>query len=291
MSVERPGQSTQPESIPLQETSAERKEREIEAIQEIRNRYGILFITCQPTGVWQALGCPEGDQEWVRKGLGLPEGTDRLKVLRATEESLPDTVPEHGVIIGGSAHSVYEDLPWIKNLKTFIRAMAAQDKPVLGICFGQQLVAEAFGGKVQKGDKGREIGVVNIDLTQEGTQDPLFENVPAHFFSATSHGDVVTDLPPLESTAVLARNDLYPYQALALGDRIRATQFHPEVSQATIESIVRARAEILKKEGIIPGQDLESFVADLREKEVEGVRQRILQNFDRNFIVRFAVKS
>ena len=65
---------------------------------------------------------------------------------------------EDGWLITGSRHGVYEDLPWMRTLKDFLRQAAARRVPVVGICFGHQILAEAMGGRVEK--SGRSWGVV-----------------------------------------------------------------------------------------------------------------------------------
>lgn len=272
-----------------------RAERVIEAIGDIRDRYGILFISCQPEQSFKGLGLAAShedarglDREWFVKALGLPLDTDRVRTIYAPEGNLPTTVPESGIIIGGSKHSVYEDQPWIRNLEEFLRGAAALGKPMLGVCFGHQLIAQTFGGTVEKGTKGWELGIANVNLDKDsGISDPLFEGVAAQFPSAMSHQDIVTHLPPLKKTAVLARNDMYAHQALAIGDRIRSVQFHPEIDRRTLEQIVTARKDILFKEGITSEEGWEDFMASLRRQPIEAVGQTILRNFDRNFLVQY----
>lgn len=150
-----------PEST--QETEA-LKQKRWEVIEGIRENYGILFISALPKGYAEQLGVAD-DETWFRDALGLPPGSKNLKTVRATMEVLPSSVEEGAVLIGGSPHNpVEKDQPWIDRLEELIRIMHARQKPILGVCFGHQLIAQALGGKTEKNPKGREFGTATIDL-------------------------------------------------------------------------------------------------------------------------------
>lgn len=302
MGPENPNLHTNPEQPTTSEESLESpevarpheslEERRNEVIQDIRSRHGILYIACSPHDSYKVSGLPAHESEWVREGLGLPKGTDRLTMINALEEPLPSTVQEQGVIIGGSIHSVYENTPWIKRLEEFVRAMYAQGKPMLGICFGHQIIAQAFGGKVEKGEKGGETGAVTIDLDEEGALDPVFEGLNKQFASAMAHHDVVSELPQLERVAVLAKTSKYNNQAMAIGDKVRTVQFHPEMTRDIIGRITRYSKEELLREGDIPSEaDFEELMKTIQSSEIDETGRRILQNFDTNFVLRLGEKK
>ncbi len=271
-------------------TEVLRSERQAEVVSDLRDRYGILFVMAQPRELIRNLGLTTEDTDWFKEALGLPKDTDRLRTVHAIEDTLPETVEESGIIIGGSAHSAYEDAPWIHRLEDFIRAMAAQKKPILGVCFGHQLVVQYLGGKVEKNSLGREVGVNNIDLTTAGSNDLLFKGITPQFQSVESHEDVVTQLPQLEKVAVLAHNPKSPHQALSLGEWVRTVQFHPEITSDVLAKRVQARADILIKEGTIKDAEaLAEFLDSLRRTDPSEVGKRILQNFDREFIVKYSL--
>ncbi len=141
-----------------------------------------------------------------------------------------------GVVITGSAFSTYEDLEWIAPAEEYLRRLAAQGVPLYGVCFGHQLLAQAFGGKVERCPHGWELGTSRVDLTELGRKDPLFEALPPTLSVQQSHADVVTVLP--EGAEVLAGNAHWGVQAFRLGDRIWGTQFHPEFTAATMAAAV-----------------------------------------------------
>jgi len=137
---------------------------------------------------------------------------------------------------------------------------AANTRPVLGICFGHQLIARALGGIVERHVKGPEAGTVEVELTDAGQRDPLFAGLPVRFGVQQGHEDHVARLPP--GAVLLARNDHTPVQAFAHGPMLRAIQFHPEFTAERSEAFVRVDRDWL--DGFSPG---------LAEATLAGIRQ------------------
>jgi len=266
------------------ETSVEQRRQEV--IESIRDDYGILFITLVPSDVVQKFGV-SGDHEWFRDALGIQGDSKNLKTLDAVNQELPDTVEETGIIIGGSPFSVYEkeNEPWMQRLQEFLRIMHSRKKPILGVCYGHQLIASSFGGKVEKNPQGRDFGSLKVDLTDAGALDPLYEGLPKQFIASESHTDIVSKLPTMEKTLVLARNDLDIHQSLAIGDTTRSVQFHPEITSATMEKIALARREVLLEQGFVKDDaDFRSFLERLKDTPEA---RRVLHNF----VVKFVLKK
>ena len=115
---------------------------------------------------------------------------------------------------------------------------AARDRPVLGVCFGHQLLGRALGGGVERHAAGPEAGTVEIELTEAGSRDPLFAGLPARLAVQECHEDHVQAPPP--GAVVLARSDHTPLQAFAHGPRIRAVQFHPEFNEARLRALLES---------------------------------------------------
>jgi len=263
----------------------------VEVVQDLRDRHKILFITAQPDATRAAMGLSREDEAgWFRSTLGIPPESDRLRTVSAADDELPEEVLEKGVIVGGSAHSVYEDAPWMKNLRRFLRRVHRDRIPLFGVCFGFQIIAETFGGKVEKGHK-LEAGLVNISLTPEGQGDPLFHQVPPEFDIYAYHHDGVVEAPDFPGTAVLARSGVYPFQALAIGESTRAVQFHPEIGRERIEQALSQRRQSLIDGKKMTQREFQRLMEDLETKEFDEVRRQILRNFDRNFVLRFAEEN
>lgn len=187
------------------------------------------------------------------------------------------------VIMTGSPLSVTEPTAWMKRTAFWMREAAERKVPVLGVCFGEQLLAWSFGGRVVRNPQGREIGTVTVELTEAGRRDPLFSNVPSTFAINATHEDIVQTLPP--GTTLLAKNSNTRVQAFSAGRYIRAVQFHPELQTCTMQALIRARAEKLEAEAVARGHSRGERVPSL----VAGIRptpcgRRILHNFLENFV-------
>ena len=172
-------------------------------------------------------------------------GDEKFVVIDARKEELsePDWA---GVIVTGSPASTYDEEAWIARSEDFLRRAADRSVPLYGVCFGHQLVAQAFGGKVEKCRHGWELGTVHLTLTDDGKSDPLFSDLPETFTAQMSHGDVVTELPP--GATPLAHNDHSGHQSFRLGDSIWGTQFHPEFTPTIVTNMIHALVERLPPE-------------------------------------------
>jgi GMP synthase (glutamine-hydrolysing) len=135
-----------------------------------------------------------------------------------------------GVVISGSQTAVYEDKDWIHHLGMWVRDGAAADVPMLGICWGHQILAQSLGGRVV--DMGEhELGYRTIERVGD---DPIFDGLPRSVTAFQTHSDRVAELPP--GAVELARND-YGNQAFRLGSTY-GVQFHPEYDLETAEWVV-----------------------------------------------------
>ncbi|WP_257460704.1 glutamine amidotransferase [Archangium lipolyticum] len=224
-----------------------------------------------------------GDYEhWFVESLA-PGGCrfDILHVHRGAR--LPDSAAGYdAVMMTGSPASVTQPEPWMERAAEFMLGAAAHGVPVLGVCFGHQLLAHAHGARVVRNHHGREIGTVEVSLSEEGRQDPLFDGLPERFVVQATHEDIVEQAPT--GANVLAGNANTPVQALAFGPLIRGVQFHPEVHPAAMRALILARAEKLEVEARARGHGCGERVPRL----LAGIApspagQRILRNFVERF--------
>ena len=173
---------------------------------------------------------------WIQNIL---EGYNiKLRVVKGYKMEELDAKEDDGWIITGSAHSVYNDFEWIDYLKNKLIDMEAMKKPVLGICFGHQLIADTFGGKVVLNSKGWELGSCSVNLTKNGIDSTLFVGLSNPLEVYQSHQDVVVALP--EDSTLLAKNDMgiqsFVYKKLFYG-----IQFHPEFTKIVMEKYLDFR--------------------------------------------------
>jgi GMP synthase (glutamine-hydrolysing) len=139
---------------------------------------------------------------------------------------IPDLEGLAGVIIMGSLSMATEKAEWMLKLSTQIVELAEKEIPLLGICFGHQLIAQALGGEVGYNPKGLEIGTHEIITLDSAKRDPLFANLPTRFLAHTVHFQSVLTLPP--NAVLLAHNDIEAHHAFRVGKCVWGVQFHPE---------------------------------------------------------------
>ena len=175
--------------------------------------------------------------DMYREMLGL---ADPLPSYAVFEGALPERPEAHDAyIVSGSPAGVYEDRPWIAALLDFLRTAQGKAK-LVGICFGHQAMAEAFGGKAEKSAKGWGVGLQEYAVvTREPWMDEaLSVSIPA------SHQDQVTARPP--GTIVTASSEFTPLAGLAWRDHPSISfQFHPEFSPAFTKALIETRRERL----------------------------------------------
>ncbi len=138
------------------------------------------------------------------------------------------------LLITGSAAGAYDPLPWIEPLKAFLNQ--SKSKPMVGVCFGHQIMAEAFGGHVEKSSKGWGVGLNRYTVIEH---EPWMD-AASEFAIPASHQDQVTVPPP--NARVIAASDFTPYAALAYsGQPSISFQGHPEFAPAYAESLIQNR--------------------------------------------------
>ena len=164
-----------------------------------------------------------------------------IRTCRIDKGESADINKFDGLIVGGSSNSVYDKIDWIYRLQDILIEANHKKKYVLGICFGHQLIAQAFGGKVELNSKGWEVGSYKVYLTRKGKQSALFNKFNNNFVAYESHQDVVTVLP--SNAKELAYNRM-GNQSFKIKDNMFAVQFHPEFDSKIMHSYILRRKEL-----------------------------------------------
>lgn len=214
---------------------------------EATDRFFMLIGILQTGRAPEALRPTHGDYpDAFARLLGTADFTYRTWVV--CDGELPDSPQDcDGWLITGSKFAAYEDHPWIPRLEDFIRRCFAEDVPLVGICFGHQIVAQAMGGKVEKYPGGWEVGRTVYDW---GGQEMALN---------AWHQDQVTERP--EGAELIATNAACENAALLYGHRILTMQAHPEFTPEFTRDLIEARGR-----GVVPDALLDEANARLGDQ-------------------------
>lgn len=167
-----------------------------------------------------------------------------FRTWRVVDGEFPASVNDaDGWLITGSRHGVYEDHAWIPPLEQFIRDAYAAHVPLVGICFGHQIVAQAMGGKVERYAGGWSVGPTDYDFGGE--------TITLNAW----HRDQVVEKPA--NATVIATNDFCANAALLYDDRVLTVQAHPEFRPEFVDGLMKTRGK-----GLVP----DALMADATAK-------------------------
>jgi GMP synthase-like glutamine amidotransferase len=184
-------------------------------------------------------------------GALLPgAGFEVISIVQGAALPAPDAFDAW--VIPGSKHGVYDDLPWIAPLKAFIREAAKLQRPMVGVCFGHQIIAEALGGRVEKAAQGFRVG-----LEQYRTSPGLTGNGEQTVTMPAFHQDQIVVQPP--QSEIVASSPACAFAALRYTEApVLSVQFHPEFSRAYLADLI----DVLAKQDTAPGLPAEAVLDD-----------------------------
>ncbi len=190
---------------------------------------------------------PDEFRRWVHEDMGGPD--IEVEAVDPREgESLPDAANVAGVLVTGSAAEVADREDWSEALGAWLQDAVHAGTPVLGICFGHQLLAEALGGHLAYHPGGLEVGTVAVQRLPAAVGDPLFDAMPVAFPAQQAHRQSVRRLPP--GAVALARSANEPVQAFRVGNCAWGVQFHPEFNGQTMRDYLARNAATLRGQGM-----------------------------------------
>jgi len=161
-------------------------------------------------------------------------------------DGLPGAVDEvDGWIVSGSASSVYDGDAWIGDLGAFVGDAVDAGVPLVGICFGHQLLAQVLGGRVEKAPIGWGVGVHGYSLV--GEPPPFVDGpVPQPLRLVASHQDQVSVLPA--DARLWLSSGFCPNAGFLVDDRVLTVQAHPEFDAALSRELISVRRDVIGPE-------------------------------------------
>jgi GMP synthase (glutamine-hydrolysing) len=186
-------------------------------------------------------------EDWIGAGMGLDR--DRVTVIAVFEgEALPDPKRFAGVVVTGSSAMVSQRESWSESTATWLRGAVQGTTPVLGICYGHQLLAHALGGRVGPNPHGRQIGTERVLFAENAKDDALLAEFGGSLRAHTTHAEVVLELPDAATHLGSSRGD--PNTAFSFGTAAWGVQFHPEFDAYVMKRYIEERRRLLIAENI-----------------------------------------
>ncbi|XAH25835.1 glutamine amidotransferase [Xylophilus sp. GW821-FHT01B05] len=198
------------------------------------------FLIIKLGDTLDALRSERGDFDcWIAEGLGAT-----AVPVQVCDPRRGDALPAHasiaGAVVTGSHAMVTHRADWSERTAQWLAEGVARGTPLLGICYGHQLLAHALGGVVDDHPQGLEMGSVDIALHPAASDDPLFHGLPSHFRAHAVHRQTALRLP--EGAVALASNSHEPHHAFRVGDCAWGVQFHPEFNADAMRGYIDALA-------------------------------------------------
>lgn len=160
-----------------------------------------------------------------------------VEIINVQSEPLPkDSSNYHGVLVTGSPAMVTDREDWSERVADWLLSAIDKDAAVLGVCYGHQLIAQAFGGLVDWHPKGTELGTHTITLAPDAQKHPLLADLPQTFPANLAHSQTI--ITPPKNAAVLGASPHDPHQILAYKDQVLTLQFHPEFNAHIMRTYV-----------------------------------------------------
>ncbi|MCC5987128.1 MAG: glutamine amidotransferase [Pararhodobacter sp.] len=192
-----------------------------------------------------------GDFEGIfASALGLP--ADQLESRFVQQGDTLDRSPAdyRAVLVSGSESMVSTPEPWMAQTAGWLRECLAAGTPLLGVCFGHQLLAFAAGATIAPNPAGPEIGTVTVHFADDRAGDPLFAPMGDTEELQAWHEETVLTRPP--GASVLARSAGDAHHVLRYAKRSWGVQFHPELTRTQMDDLLKEMDGPLRARGLAP---------------------------------------
>ncbi|RDH46098.1 glutamine amidotransferase-related protein [Zooshikella ganghwensis] len=205
----------------------------------------------------------------IQKLLSAADFPCEFSIFQVHHNEFPDHITVcDAYITTGSRYSAYDNLTWIRLLETFFLQIAETNIPVVGICFGHQVMAQALGGQVAKSPNGWGVGVYQNDIV---LKTPWMDPVQSNLNLVASHQDQVINLPS-DATHIAGCAFCPNYMALFTKNML-GIQGHPEFSKAYGRDLLECRIDV------VPAAVMEQALASFNSEDDSIVCARWILNF------------
>lgn len=181
----------------------------------------------------------EGEKTDPQKIVAMFESIEApfdYTVYQATEGDLPSSLSDcDAYLVTGGPCSVYDKYAWIRELEQFVRRAYEGGSPLIGICFGHQLIAQSLGGQVRRADQGWLVGLHDIAVqTEKFWMRGSASSLSLYFINE----DQVVAMPP--NAELVAGSNVCPHAMFAVEGRLLSIQAHPEQPHASMQAFTHA---------------------------------------------------
>ncbi len=225
-------------------------------------KIAILDLTAQKGALFDGLPrVAEQIEAWIAPHFSGAEFT--LHDIAHGAE-MPGADAFDGVIVSGSEFGVYDETPWMQPLRDLLAATKAAGKPIYGICFGHQIMADVFGGRAEKSEAGYHVGIRQ------------FEDSETEFPAIAWHQDQVTEIPP--GAKVTGSAPHCPIGALDYDFPAKSIQYHQEYRETHLRELFARGRDVF-----ITGEKVDEALASFENVQVsQGLAARECAAFFRN---------
>jgi GMP synthase (glutamine-hydrolysing) len=208
-------------------------------------------------------------EDWILAGMGIRRSSARIvPVFKGSRP--PEIKTISGIVITGSPYPVTNKTAWSERTALWLSTAASQEIPILGICYGHQILAYSLGGRIADTLLGPEYGTIKIKLTEAAKDDPLFSNLSGTFEIQSSHYQAVIDLP--HKAILLGASKVDPHAAYRYGEHVWGVQFHPEFDAEITAAYIHHHRERIEKSNL----DFRTLLSNCRDT---NSGKMILRNF------------
>ncbi|OKL58165.1 hypothetical protein UA08_06519 [Talaromyces atroroseus] len=198
----------------------------VDAVKAQYGTYGDIFKRLLKSSA-AALGSLNFESDLMITGWDIVDGTE-----------YPSLDEIDAILLTGSKHDAFADIPWINTLVEYTKKAYAHDRVrIIGVCFGHQILGRALGAPVGRSDLGWELSVCDVDLTEKGKE--LFgkDKLKIH----QMHKDIVSAYP--KEVVALGSSPRCAVQGMYAARKLIAVQGHPEFNGEIVSTIITLRSE------------------------------------------------